>query len=160
MKTKTCRGCNQNLSFEDFYVNYQMADNRLNHCKECVKTRVSKHRENNIERIQAYDRKRGLTEKRKEKNRIYSKTINGKEKMKMGNRKWKAKNPVKRAAHVILGNAIQSAKIKKQPCEVCGCTTRIHGHHDDHNFPLSVKWLCQKHHAQLHREERDLLRNL
>ncbi len=39
-----------------------------------------------------------------------------------------------------------------QPCEVCGSTAKIQGHHDNYFLPLEVKWLCQTHHAQRHYE--------
>lgn len=39
-----------------------------------------------------------------------------------------------------------------QPCEVCGSTTNVQGHHDNYFLPLEVNWLCQTHHAQRHYE--------
>ena len=38
------------------------------------------------------------------------------------------------------------------PCWVCGSTDRLHGHHADYDQPMSVVWLCEQHHNQLHRE--------
>lgn len=49
-----------------------------------------------------------------------------------------------------FAQAVKSGKIKRQPCEVC--TEPItHGHHNDYQNPLEVTWLCQKHHAEIHR---------
>ena len=49
--------------------------------------------------------------------------------------------------------------LEKQPCEVCGDENR-EMHHDDYDcelrqsghiiFPLAVRWLCRKHHMELH----------
>lgn len=51
-----------------------------------------------------------------------------------------------------LNSAIQKGLIKRKPCEKCGTTERVHGHHEDYSKPLDVVWLCIKHHATRHRE--------
>lgn len=48
-----------------------------------------------------------------------------------------------------LHEAIRLGKIKKQPCEVCGAEP-ADAHHCDYNKPLDVMWLCRKHHAEWH----------
>jgi hypothetical protein len=40
-------------------------------------------------------------------------------------------------------------KIVPQPCEQCGAPAQKH--HDDYSRPLDVRWLCRKHHMELHR---------
>ena len=62
---KTCRQCGESKPLDSFYRHKKMADGHLNKCKECVKTRVTGHRAENIERFQAYDRRRGQDPKRK-----------------------------------------------------------------------------------------------
>ena len=57
---KVCRECSQEKPLSEFYKQAKMADGHLNKCIECVKARVAKHREDNIERVQEYDRKRSL----------------------------------------------------------------------------------------------------
>ena len=56
------------------------------------------------------------------------------------------------AARTVASNAIQSGKLIKQPCEVCGLE-KSEAHHDDYSLPLSVRWLCRDHHAEHHRKE-------
>lgn len=46
--------------------------------------------------------------------------------------------------------AISNGTVVKLPCEVCGAT-KVEAHHDDYNKPLDVKWLCRKHHVELHK---------
>jgi hypothetical protein len=47
--------------------------------------------------------------------------------------------------------AIRSGKLVRGLCEVCGAA-KPEAHHDDYSKPLDVRWLCSKHHKQLHRE--------
>ncbi len=62
---------------------------------------------------------------------------------------WAARNMDKRKAEWALGNAVRDGKITRQPCETCG--DKAQAHHDDYTKPLDVRWLCPKHHAELHR---------
>lgn len=55
----------------------------------------------------------------------------------------------KARARKILHNALRRGEITRQPCEVCG-ERSTDGHHDDHTRPLSVRWLCRKHHGEVH----------
>ena len=137
------------------------ASNKSN-CKECVKARVRKHRLDNLEKIKEYDRNRPNAKERNEKNKLRTKEKmkdpGYREKSNKIKRDWLEKNTVKRAAHIIFGNAVRDGKIKKQPCEVCG-ETKVDGHHDDYEKPLEVRWLCRKHHVEHHKKERERQRN-
>lgn len=66
-------------------------------------------------------------------------------------KKWMEDNPEKRQAHMVINLAVASKKIKQEPCEVCG-ELKTHAHHEDYNKPLSIKWLCPKHHKECHNE--------
>lgn len=41
--------------------------------------------------------------------------------------------------------------LERKPCEMCG-EERSDAHHDDYSKPLEVRWLCRKHHMELHRK--------
>ncbi len=69
-------------------------------------------------------------------------------------RKWQLAHPERRTAHQRVNTAIRSGRLQKQPCEVCGTTENIDGHHDRYDQPLVVRWLCRLHHAQHHAAER------
>ena len=64
-------------------------------------------------------------------------------------RRYRDKNPNKHLAHLAMRNAIRKGLLLKGVCEVCG-NTNVEGHHDDYSKPLSVRWLCKKHHLEAH----------
>lgn len=148
---KICKDCKKEKDVVDFY-------GKQNECKECTKSRVKKYRENNIEKVREYDRNRPNVKERNErfkaaqkermKDAEYRKIVNGMRK------KWAEKNTVKRAAHIIVSNRIRGGVLIKQPCEVCG-ELKVDAHHDDYEKPLDVRWLCKKHHAEHHKNERE-----
>jgi len=45
---------------------------------------------------------------------------------------------------------IKSGRLIRGDCEVCGCK-KVDAHHDDYDKPIDVRWLCRKHHLELHR---------
>jgi hypothetical protein len=69
--------------------------------------------------------------------------------------KYRASHRLVRRAHSITWHAIESGRLRPQPCEVCG-RADAHAHHDDYLKPLDVRWLCSKHHAEWHRKNRAL----
>jgi hypothetical protein len=59
--------------------------------------------------------------------------------------------------HFLVTQAIQKGILIPKPCEICGFSgilpdgrNAVHGHHDDYNKPLEVRWLCKKHHHEWH----------
>jgi hypothetical protein len=148
---KECFKCGKVKPYTEFYKHPQMADGHLNKCKVCNRKDAKEHREKNIERVREYDRKRGSLPHRVEAREEYSKTEKGKASLSKARKRYLDSNPDKRAAHVILGNAIRDGRIIKLPCECCSSTDRIHGHHEDYTKPIDVIWLCPRHHAALHK---------
>ena len=138
---------------EDFYRHDRMADGHLNKCKECVKSRVKKHRAENIVDIKEYDRKRSDLPNRVALRAAYAKTDRGKERQASGARAYVARNPQKRAAHIVVGNALRGGKLTKMPCTRCG-DQKSDAHHDDYSKPLEVIWFCRACHAAHHKASR------
>lgn len=60
---------------------------------------------------------------------------------------------VKVAARTTLNRFIRLGYIVKQPCQVCQ-NVEVEAHHDDYLKPLEVRWLCRKHHAEHHKNEK------
>ena len=149
---KKCFKCNTEKPFNEFYKHKAMGDGHLGKCKECTKKDVKKHKEDNYEKVTAYDRYRDMLPHRILARKQYSKTENGKKAGNKAKRKYIKKYPLKKAASVILNNAVRDGKIiKPKECSVCNRITRIHGHHDDYYKPLDVKWFCPKCHKEYHK---------
>lgn len=147
---KNCTACGRTKPIIDFYKHPQMADGHWNQCKECVKARVRKHRRENLERIQEYDRRRGQLPHRKAANKARAPRYV--EKKKDVIRRYQDANPERRKAHILVGSAIKSGKLKVKPCERCGFAFGVQAHHEDYSKPLEVVWLCTPCHGERHRE--------
>jgi len=126
-----CKKCGE-ANPENFY-SYSKAE-----CKECVKSRVRLNRSENIEYYKEFDRKRANLPHRVEARRIYAKTIEGLISGNRGKIAYIKRNPEKRSAHIMVGNAIRDGKLTRQSCEVCGDKS-THAHHDDSSRPLEVR---------------------
>ena len=149
---KVCRECNIKKSFSEFYKHAAMGDGHLNKCIPCVKSRVSKHRVNNLEAIREYDKKRSNELHRVNARKAYQKTEAGKLAKKKAMDAYHKRYPMTYAAHVIAGNAIRDGKlIPASCCSICGSTEKIEGHHDDYTKPLDIRWLCEQCHKAWHK---------
>lgn len=132
---KRCFKCLCEKPLDAFYRHAAMADGRLSKCKECTKADVSRHRQENLERIRAYDRARASQPHRMAtRNRIVA--------------EYAERFPNRKKANTAVGNAVRDGRLKKQPCWVCG--SKAVAHHPDYDRPLDVVWLCQPHHKQAH----------
>lgn len=129
--SKKCSKCGLVKPYSEYYRHSKMADGYLNKCKECHKTDVKINRNGNLERYRAYDRDRG--------NRQSMEYV----------QRYREENPKKYKAHNAVNNAIRDGKLLPLPCEECG-DPNSHGHHDDYDNPLSVRWLCAAHHKVWH----------
>lgn len=151
---KKCFKCGMLKELNEFYKHPQMSDGHVNKCKECNKKDVRDNRQDKIDYYIEYDRQRDSLPHRVELKRRYGKTPQGKENLNKYRKKWLESNTIKRSAQIILGNAVKrGALIKPRECQECGNENkRIHGHHDDYNYPMVVRWLCPKCHTKWHRE--------
>lgn len=70
-------------------------------------------------------------------------------------KRWNEANPEKHKAQIKLNSALESGKVVRHPCEVCG-SVPVHAHHTDYSKPLEVRWLCPIHHSEVTRGVRIL----
>lgn len=154
---KICRECNTEKPLSEFYKHAAMADGHLNKCIPCVKARVTKHRQENIEKIQAYDKVRSKNPNRVQARKDYMKTEAGKKAKKKAMETYHKRYPLKYAAHIITRNYVRDGKlIPATSCSVCSSTKKVEAHHDDYTKPLDVRWLCESCHKDWHRKNKPI----
>lgn len=147
MPEKQCFKCGEVKDINEFYKHPQMADGHLNKCKECTKTDTIQNRMVNYDYYAEYDRIRGRLPHRVAARKEYIAAHPEIKKKCIEN--YSIKYPEKHTAHQKTGNAIRDNRLIKQPCEVCG-EREVEAHHDDYSKPLEVRWLCQRHHCEVH----------
>lgn len=138
MVNKICKKCGKDLPVSEFYTHKKMKDGHLNVCKECVKLRNRRHREENEERYRLYENARQHSPHRI----LLRKSITTKRrKVVSGYQK----------AHNAVIRAVKNGLLKKpNKCHWCSNEKKVEAHHPDYNEPLEVVWLCAKCHKMLH----------
>ncbi len=68
-------------------------------------------------------------------------------------------------AQGVVEKAIIKGILIPQPCEICGENPvfkdgrrGVQAHHDDYNKPLQIRWLCQNHHHEWHKDNKAILK--
>lgn len=136
MPKKKCFKCKKLKQISLFYKHKEMNDGHLGKCKSCTKKDVSENYRKNRAYYAEYERKRFQDPKRKKKALEYQ-------------RKRRKENPDRYHAVTAVSNAIRDGRLIKLFCEVCG-DKKSQAHHDDYRKPLNVRWLCRKHHLEVH----------
>lgn len=113
--------------------------------KEQVKKR-KKNREKYYSIIENRNKKRDDDKKYQQEKRARLKGYKTKE-----YRKYCKDNPEKVKAQQLLNYKIKKKLISRSPCEVCGVSQGIHGHHPNYAKPFEVIWLCPIHHKEIHK---------
>lgn len=153
---KKCFVCNTDKPISEYYAHKKMPDGHLNKCKDCTKQHVRENRNKKIEYYRNFDRERAKLDYRKKQNKAYASSEKGIISQSAAKKRYIENNPIKRAVHVMVGNAIRDGRILKMPCEVCGLASKVHAHHDDYAYPFDVRWLCPKHHSEWHQHNKTM----
>ena len=137
---KNCFKCGELKPMDQFYKHPQMADGHLGKCKECAKKDVHEHREKNLDKVRAYDRKRAkLPDRIKSAQEITA--------------LWRKADSRRGACHSAVARAVRSGALVRQPCERCGNEKSL-AHHESYDRKLDVNWYCQPCHKKRHAEMR------
>lgn len=60
-----------------------------------------------------------------------------------------AKTRLQAKARALVYKAVRRGELVRRPCEVCD-REPADAHHEDHERPLDVVWLCRLHHRWRH----------
>jgi hypothetical protein len=69
---------------------------------------------------------------------------------------WKVESRKRHACQAATKAMIKKGIIQKTPCLICGAIKDIEAHHPTYDDPVSVVFLCRKHHAEIHEAYRDI----
>lgn len=148
---KCCFKCNLVKPLGEFYTHPGMADGHLNKCKDCTKADVKGRRSANPEKLKVYEKLRATMPNRIASINKYRKSTKGKEKVKRAQMTSRLRFPEKYKARNKFNNALRDGKVMAWPiCAVPECNKEPEAHHPDYGQPLSVVWLCTRHHRQAH----------
>ena len=132
---KKCNKCHKVKSISGFAVRNDRSAGYYGHCKACdrVKSRGKYHK--------------NIVKARTRAKKYYLKNP---EKFAEKSKKLVTEKNFKYVARYLLRSAVESGKVNKLPCEVCGDKIS-QAHHHDYKKPLEVMWVCRKHHGEQHR---------
>ena len=134
MKTHICKVCGTRKSFEQFdkiIGDGPLKEWNLRRCKDCTHI--------------AYEHRYAVPAHRKAQ---LDASVNWKkehpERHAALAREYRARYPEKIMAQNRLNYAIRKGRIKRQPCEICGETEKVHAHHISYEPKdwYNVRWLC------------------
>lgn len=151
---KVCRKCNHEKEETEFYAQPNSKDGLASSCKECTKAGVRANRAAKIEYYRDYEKSRSCAVHRVAARKAYAETEKGRQAHARCSKKYIERYPLRRAAHIIVGNYIRAGNLLRKPCEICGAESDVHAHHDDYTKPLDVRWLCNDHHKEWHRNNK------
>ena len=127
MNDKLCNSCKIRKPISDFYKSVVNKDGHCGICKPCHNAKTANYRN-------------------KQKNLLRYDEVPQYKKF------WLQENKLKTTAHRAVSYAIKTGRLVRLPCERCGTTIDVVGHHEDYSKPLEVMWLCKQHHAERHIE--------
>lgn len=146
---KTCNVCVISKDDTEFYRDASKKDGRSGTCKQCANARTNNWIHDNRERLNKNhsDYQKVHPEKKRISNKVWIKAHP--DRVKERDNSYRGKYPEKFHARQAVKYAIKVGKLIKQPCEVCG-DKKSQAHHDDYSKQLDVRWLCVKHHSEIH----------
>lgn len=153
---KRCSHCKTTKPISDFNKDKYNKDGYCCQCRICGNEMTRRYRKNNHKAF--LERQRQLHRENREKanqrcHDWYLKNSNWRKSYDL-----KRYSTEERKARTILNNAVRAGHvIKPKNCEACKkevSNRLLHGHHDNYNEPLTIRWLCCDCHGDLHRKHK------
>jgi hypothetical protein len=151
---KVCTSCGEKKPLSVFETDARKKNGRGSRCNECCAARKRRYRrtEKGKEASRIAKRKYTHSEKGRATIKNYFRSKNGNAAIRRKYSSYFSKHPERVAVYAAVTAAKKNGDLVPQPCEVCG-SERVDAHHDDYSKPLEVRWLCKKHHGELHAEQ-------
>lgn len=137
MQMLQCTKCSQVKTEDNFATDRKKKSGKHSHCRDCNRENVALWRELNPERSMEITRKSG---------RRYHATEKGKATQKAANARYPK---IKIRAVSIANYLLRKGVIARDGCELCENPV-ADMHHEDYSKPSEIRWLCRRHHKQLH----------
>ena len=149
--SKKCSKCGVLKSLDEFHRQSDRTDGHCAFCKACKKIEDQRYRAGHIDQIRQIKRRYQTLhpEIHVKANRKYANLHP--ERARRSRSVWKSNNKHKVNSNTRVKKAVASGKLTREPCMICG-DPKSHGHHSDYTQPLTVTWLCAKHHKEKHRK--------
>lgn len=132
---KECCVCHAVLPISEYYPYSKDKSRPMAYCKNCHKLRM---RQATLK----------YADKRKAARAIYRMRPKVKAREMATTKKMYSLYREKQLARMKVYNAVKNGKLKRLACW-CG-DIKVQAHHDDYNKPLEVRWLCRRHHNEVH----------
>lgn len=159
---KTCNGdlCGGKIRpISDFYKSAHRKDGHRTQCKQCDNATNKAYRHSVLGKATSKTWRDDAV--RKEKKRLYQEryhqTDAGKRVQARSQKKRNRLHPDRRRARRAVGIALDNGKLTKpEQCSKRACTCKPEAHHHSYlkRYWLDVRWLCRKHHLELHADIR------
>jgi len=148
---KTCLRCRKELDESLFGIRSSTKDGLRTWCKQCEVAANIAYRKTAKGKaaLEAYRKKPEVREKMREATSIWLQSDEGREKKRAIENRYQDRIKARKA----LNWAVRSGKAARLPCLLCG--EKAEAHHPDYSLPLAVVWLCDAHHKQVHKEQRE-----
>ncbi len=157
--SKRCCRCGLTKAVREFYRHSGHADGLRSECNVCNLKAVKAYQQSprGQAKRQAYNgsapgRAAGARYRRSPRGKAvkahYNRSPNGKAVQARADRQHRYWYPDKINARKAVDHALQTGRLTREPCEVCGAEP-AQGHHDDYSKPLEPRWLCVRCHNKL-----------
>ena len=118
-------------------------------CKNCNTREIKYSVKKLCESCNKKEWVRNNYEKSRVFHRRYDRSERGKELKRARDKKYRKLNKLKIQARNKLYWAVESGKMNKEPCRVCG-DVKVEAHHYHYDDPFNVVWLCLIHQRALY----------